>query len=142
RRILNPGSRDSARKRSGARPGGSRIARAPLRGRSASRLPYVALSVGIGRRIQRAQRKPIKRNRDAQSGQSMGGGQMVLLLGVVVIAAGIVAVTRRLDVRLALLLMGLALGALAEDVPAVVRMFLATFSNERYVVPICTAMGF
>src|SRR5205085_1683623 len=72
----------------------------------------VALSVGIGRRIHRAQRKPIKRNRDAQAGQSVGGGQMTLLLGVLVIAAGIFAVTRRLDVRLVLLLMGLALGAL------------------------------
>jgi DcuC family C4-dicarboxylate transporter len=59
------------------------------------------------------------------------------------IAAGIVAIVRfRVDVRLALLATALALGALAGDVPAIVRMFLATFSNERFVVPICTAMGF
>jgi len=29
-----------------------------------------------------------------------------------------------------------------ENTAAIVRMFLATFSNERFVVPICTAMGF
>src|SRR5262249_25370864 len=54
----------------------------------------------------------------------------------------IVAVYRRVDVRLALLGAALALGCLAGNPIAVVRVFLETFSNERFVVPICTAMGF
>jgi C4-dicarboxylate transporter, DcuC family len=67
---------------------------------------------------------------------------MVLLLGILVIAAGVWAITRRVDVRLALVSTALVLGILAGDPAAIVRMFLATFSNERFVVPICTAMGF
>ena len=42
----------------------------------------------------------------------------------------------------ALLLTAMVLGILAGNPAAIVRMFLATFSNERFVVPICTAMGF
>jgi DcuC family C4-dicarboxylate transporter len=67
---------------------------------------------------------------------------MQLFLGVLVIAAGIWAVSRRVDVRLALLLTALVLGVLAGNPAAIVRKFLETFSNERFVVPICTAMGF
>src|SRR5262249_58930401 len=94
--------------------------------------PCVSLSVDIGCPTHRAEPKPIKRNRDSQHGQDAGSGQMTLLLGGLIIIAGIYAVTQRLDVRLVLLLMGLALGALAQDVPAIVLMFLKTFSNERY----------
>lgn len=36
----------------------------------------------------------------------------------------------------------LGLPALTGAVPTVVREFLATFSNEKFVVPICAAMGF
>jgi DcuC family C4-dicarboxylate transporter len=67
---------------------------------------------------------------------------MTLLLGVIVIIAGVWAIFRRVDVRLALVLTALALGVLAGNPAAIVRTFLATFSNERFVVPICTAMGF
>jgi DcuC family C4-dicarboxylate transporter len=67
---------------------------------------------------------------------------MTLLLGALVVLGGIYAVYRRVDVRLALLVTSLVLGVLAADAPAIVRMFFATFSNERFVVPICTAMGF
>jgi DcuC family C4-dicarboxylate transporter len=67
---------------------------------------------------------------------------MTLFLGVVVIFLAIFAVARRVDVRLALLGAALALGCLARNPIAVVRVFLETFSNERFVVPICTAMGF
>ncbi len=65
-----------------------------------------------------------------------------LLLGVLVIALMVGAVLRRLDVRLAMMLAALALGALAGDVPAIVRKFLTTLSSEQYVIPLCTAMGF
>src|SRR5262245_45275653 len=73
-----------------------------------------------------------------------GEGRMdgKLLLGVVVIALMVGAVLRRMDVRLAMMLAALALGALANDVPAIVRKFLTTLSSEQYVIPLCTAMGF
>jgi C4-dicarboxylate transporter, DcuC family len=67
---------------------------------------------------------------------------MHLTAAVLVIAAGIWAVTRKLDVRLALLITAMVLGVLAGQPAAIVRKFLETFSNERFVVPICTAMGF
>jgi DcuC family C4-dicarboxylate transporter len=46
------------------------------------------------------------------------------------------------DVRLALLGAAFVLGCLAGQPMAVVRTFLETFANERFVVPICSAMGF
>ncbi len=78
---------------------------------------------------------------------------MIQLAGCVVIALAVYLVVRRHDVRLVLLLAALVLAALggsqrgdAEELGnalmAVVQMFLKTFSDERYVVPICTAMGF
>src|SRR5262249_61153488 len=36
----------------------------------------------------------------------------------------------------------LLLGLLAGDVPSIVRKFLTTFVDEKFVIPICTAMGF
>jgi DcuC family C4-dicarboxylate transporter len=67
---------------------------------------------------------------------------MVLLLGVLVILLAVWAVYRRVEVRLAMLAAALTLGVLGGKPEAVVRVFLTTFSNERFVVPICTAMGF
>jgi DcuC family C4-dicarboxylate transporter len=64
------------------------------------------------------------------------------LLAAVVIAAAVVAVARRVDVRLALFLAALGLGAIAGDIGPVLRTFLQTLSSEQFVVPICTAMGF
>ncbi|MFM8271781.1 MAG: hypothetical protein ACKODX_05540, partial [Gemmata sp.] len=64
------------------------------------------------------------------------------VLAVFVVAAAIVLVVKGWDVRLVLLAAALVIGGVAGDVPAVVREFLATFSNEKFVVPICTAMGF
>jgi DcuC family C4-dicarboxylate transporter len=72
----------------------------------------------------------------------LGEQRMTLLVGVAIIAAAVYATVRGVDVRLALLLAALALGVLAGAPQAIVRMFLATFSNEQFVVPICTAMGF
>jgi DcuC family C4-dicarboxylate transporter len=65
-----------------------------------------------------------------------------LVLGVVVIAATVLAILRRGDVRLVLLLAALALGIIGGDPAAIVRAFFRTFSNAQYVVPICSAMGF
>ncbi len=56
--------------------------------------------------------------------------------------AAAVLVLRGWDVRLVLLGAALLLGGLAGELPRIVRTFLATFANERFVVPICSAMGF
>src|SRR5215208_7046611 len=69
-------------------------------------------------------------------------GVALLPLAALVIGAAGYAVYRGLDVRLALLVGAFALAGLAGDVAPIVREFLATFSNEKFVVPICTAMGF
>ena len=70
----------------------------------------------------------------------MSDAAMPLALLVIVAAVG--AVLRGVEVRLALLGGALALGAVAGDVRPVVGQFLQTFSNEKFVVPICSAMGF
>jgi DcuC family C4-dicarboxylate transporter len=67
---------------------------------------------------------------------------VTLVLGLVVVAAAIVLVARQFDVRLILVLAALALGGLAGDVTPIIRTFLTTLSNEQFVLPICTAMGF
>ncbi|MCZ2344269.1 MAG: C4-dicarboxylate transporter DcuC [Bacteroidales bacterium] len=63
-------------------------------------------------------------------------------LSVAIVGAAVLAVFRGVDVRLALFTGALALGIVAGDPSPVVRTFLETFSNEKFVVPICTAMGF
>jgi DcuC family C4-dicarboxylate transporter len=67
---------------------------------------------------------------------------MQLAFGLVVIAAAVYAILKRVDVRLALLLAAVALGAVGGDLPSVVRQFFLTLTNEQFVVPICCAMGF
>lgn len=63
-------------------------------------------------------------------------------LSVGIVIASVVAVFRGVDVRLALFTGALTLGGVAGDPAPVVRTFLETFSNEKFVVPICSAMGF
>ncbi|HMC90525.1 MAG TPA: C4-dicarboxylate transporter DcuC [Gemmataceae bacterium] len=74
---------------------------------------------------------------------------MKLGLGLLIIAAAVYAILRRMDVRLVLLLAAVLLGAIGtslaevkDGLTSVVRVFLTTLSNEQFVVPICTAMGF
>ena len=66
----------------------------------------------------------------------------VQILALLMVATAVVLVVKGWDVRLVLLGAALSIGALAGDLPLVLREFLATFSNEKFVVPICTAMGF
>ncbi len=61
---------------------------------------------------------------------------------LLVILFAVVAVLRGIDVRLALVLAAVVLGLIGDNLPAVVRTFLATLAREQFVVPICTAMGF
>jgi DcuC family C4-dicarboxylate transporter len=67
---------------------------------------------------------------------------VTLLVGLVIIAAAVVAVLRRVDVRLALLLAALALGLLSGTPELIVRTFLSTLSSEQFFVPIGCAVGF
>ncbi len=67
---------------------------------------------------------------------------MTLVAGLAVVVAAIVAVLRRVDVRLALILAALALGALAGTPALIVRTFVSTFSSEQFVVPLGCAVGF
>jgi DcuC family C4-dicarboxylate transporter len=67
---------------------------------------------------------------------------LTLLLGLLVVAAAVYAVVRRIDVRLALTLAAFALGALAGRPELILQTFLATLADEQFVVPICTAMAF
>src|SRR5947209_350725 len=64
------------------------------------------------------------------------------VLGLLVILAAVVAIARRVDVRLALLLAAFAMGGLAGNIAPIVRTFFFTLGSEQFVVPICSAMGF
>ena len=66
----------------------------------------------------------------------------VLLLAAAIVAGAVYAVARGLDVRLVLLVAAFALAGLRGDLAPVVATFLAGFSDEKFVVPICTAMWF
>jgi DcuC family C4-dicarboxylate transporter len=66
----------------------------------------------------------------------------VLLLAAGVVLAAVYAVARGVDVRLVLLVAAFALAGLHGQAARVAATFLATFSDEKFVVPICTAMGF
>ena len=68
---------------------------------------------------------------------------------IALVIGAIVLIVRGRDVRLVLLGASLAIAAIADlesgrvlALAAVVREFVSTFSNEKFVVPICSAMGF
>lgn len=63
-------------------------------------------------------------------------------ISLAVIALAVIAVIRGLEVRLTLFAAALIIGALAGEAPAVFRTFLDTFSNEKFFLPIGSAMGF
>jgi DcuC family C4-dicarboxylate transporter len=67
---------------------------------------------------------------------------IITLLGAAVVVATVVAIIRGIDVRLAMLLAGFVLGALAGDVASILKTFLATLADEKYIIPICSALGF
>ncbi len=66
----------------------------------------------------------------------------VSLAALIIVIVAVVLIIQKWDVRLILLAAALIISAIAGDMPRVLREFLATFSNEKFVVPICTAMGF
>jgi DcuC family C4-dicarboxylate transporter len=64
------------------------------------------------------------------------------LLGLAIVLLAVLAILKRVDVRLALFLAAMALGLLAGQPDAIVRKFLITLTDDQFVIPICTAMGF
>jgi DcuC family C4-dicarboxylate transporter len=67
---------------------------------------------------------------------------MTLAIALLLVAVAVALVARGAEVRLVLFAAALALGCLSGDPAPVVREFLTTLSNEKFVVPICSAMGF
>ncbi len=65
-----------------------------------------------------------------------------LVLGSLIVGGAVRAVARKIDMRLALLVAAILLGAISKNVPRVIAIFFHTFADEKYVVPICCAMGF
>jgi len=68
--------------------------------------------------------------------------QIAPILGLVVILAAIVAIARGSDVRLVLLVAAFALGALSGHAARIAYKFFDTLTDQQFVIPICTAMGF
>jgi C4-dicarboxylate transporter, DcuC family len=62
--------------------------------------------------------------------------------GILVVALAIYAIAKQIDVRLALFLAALTLGALAGAPQQILKVFFKTFADEKFLVPICSAMGF
>lgn len=67
---------------------------------------------------------------------------LITMFGCAIVVAAIIAIVRGVDVRLALLLAGLAMCGVAGDVSPILRSFLTTISDEKYIIPIGTALGF
>ncbi len=67
---------------------------------------------------------------------------MTLSAGLFVIVVVILAIVRRADVRLTLLLAALALGCLAGRPDVIVQKFLTTLVNEQFAIPLGCSLGF
>ena len=64
------------------------------------------------------------------------------LLGLAIIILAIWAVVREYEVRLTLFTAALLLGGVALKPDVIVREFVSTFVNEKFVIPLCCGMGF
>ncbi len=67
---------------------------------------------------------------------------LVQWLSLAVVIAAVTAIFRGREVRLVLIIAAFTLGSLAGNPTIILREFLTTFSSEKFVVPICCAMGF
>ncbi|QVL35006.1 C4-dicarboxylate transporter DcuC [Telmatocola sphagniphila] len=66
----------------------------------------------------------------------------MILVSCLLIVLTITLVLRGVDVRLGLMGCALAIGALAGGVEKIIQEFFITLCAEKFVVPICCAMGF
>lgn len=64
------------------------------------------------------------------------------ILGLLVIVLAAWAVLREFEVRLVLMIASLTLGAIALNPQAIVREFVITLTNEKFIIPLCCGMGF
>lgn len=67
---------------------------------------------------------------------------LTLAAGLAVIVLAVFAILRRVEVRLTLLGAAVSLGILSGDLSTIIKTFFTTFADEKFVVPICSAMGF
>src|SRR5262245_1524012 len=67
---------------------------------------------------------------------------VVTILGAIVVLATVAAIIRGIDVRLAMLMAAAVLGMLAGDLTSILTSFLTTLVDEKYLIPICSALGF
>jgi DcuC family C4-dicarboxylate transporter len=66
----------------------------------------------------------------------------MLLLSLLIIVVAVFAILRQAEVRLCLVLAALALGLVAGRPEAILIAFLEQFTNEQFLLPIGTCMGF
>jgi DcuC family C4-dicarboxylate transporter len=64
------------------------------------------------------------------------------LAGLLVVALTVIAIIRRTEVRLTLITSALVLGLLVGDPMRIVRSFLAGLTDEKFLLPIASCMGF
>ncbi len=69
-------------------------------------------------------------------------GTLQQIVGAAVVAAMLWAIARRYEVKLCLLVGSLLLGCVALKPHVVIIDFFTTFTSEKFVIPLCTAMGF
>jgi C4-dicarboxylate transporter, DcuC family len=67
---------------------------------------------------------------------------MLLGFALLIIVLSLILIIRGVDVRLVLFGAALAIAGVAGDVRPIFRAFYDTFSNAKFVIPICSAMGF
>jgi C4-dicarboxylate transporter, DcuC family len=67
---------------------------------------------------------------------------LTVVVAMIVMLLVVAAILRGIDVRLTLFSAALVIAAAAGDVTPIIRKFLDTFSDEKFVLPICSAMGF
>lgn len=72
----------------------------------------------------------------------MDSSILTIIAACIVVLVAIIAIIRGIDVRLSLLLAAFSIAGLTGSITPILREFLNTFSNEKFVVPICSAMGF
>lgn len=64
------------------------------------------------------------------------------LVGLLVVLLAVLAIAWRVEVRLVLLLAASLLGLASGNPSAFLKTFFVTLTAEKFVIPICTAMGF
>ncbi len=67
---------------------------------------------------------------------------VIIAAALLIVAVALFFIWRGNDVRVVLFVASLGIGALAGELPAVFRKTVETLADGRFVLPICSAMGF